>query len=231
MHRYRHIFFDLDKTLWDFTENTKDTFDELFKYFQMDSLGIPSSSIFLETYEIHNNKLWDLYRKGKVEKNFVSRERFVLTLKDFGIHDKEFAFRISEKYIEISPLKTKLIKGAIDSLEYLADNYVLHIITNGFREVQYKKLETSNLANYFKTVTTSEEAGFNKPDKRIFLFALKKANAAASECIMIGDDIGVDIIGAKDAGIDQVFVNLEDISSDISGTFEVKFLEELKRIL
>jgi putative hydrolase of the HAD superfamily len=230
MHKYKHLFFDLDKTLWDFTENTKDAFIDLYENFNLHSLGIVSPLIFLETYEIHNNKLWDLYRKGKIEKSFLSKERFFLTLKDFGINDEMYATRLSEKYIEISPQKTKLIPGTIDTLEYLFEKHTLHIITNGFDEVQYRKLDFAGLSRFFKTVTTSEEAGCHKPDKRIFIHALQKAAALPSESIMIGDDISVDILGAKEAGIDQVLLNLENILSDGCATFEIRSLKELKII-
>ncbi|MFH0864845.1 MAG: YjjG family noncanonical pyrimidine nucleotidase [Bacteroidota bacterium] len=230
MHKYKHLFFDLDKTLWDFTENTKDTFMDMYEHFGLHSLGIVSPSVFLDTYEIHNNKLWDLYRKRKIEKVFLSKERFILTLKDFGIDDEMFAINISEKYVEWSPYKTKLIHGTIDALKYLYEKYSLHIITNGFNEIQYKKLDMSGLSCFFKTVTTSEEAGCHKPDKRIFIYALQKASAHPSESIMTGDDISVDIIGAKEAGIDQVFLNSENILSDGCATFEIKSLEDLKKI-
>lgn len=231
MYKYRHLFFDLDNTLWDFTENTKDTFIDLFGYFHLHSLGIKSPVVFFDAYEIHNAKLWDLYRKGKIEKGFLSKERFILTLNDFGINDEELAVSISEKYVELCPGKTKLVNGTIDTLKYLFNKYTLHIITNGFNEVQYKKMETSGLSCFFKTITTSEEAGFHKPDKRIFIYALQKMNAFPSESIMIGDDITVDILGAKEANIDQVFVNPKNIISDGYATFEVKSLKELKKIL
>ena len=230
MHKYKHLFFDLDKTLWDFTENSKDTFIDLYEHFQLHSLGIDSPSVFLDAYEIHNNRLWDLYRKGKIEKVFLSKERFIFTLKDFGIDDETFAINISEKYVEWSPYKTKLIHGTMDVLKYLFGKYSLHIITNGFDEVQFRKIEISGLSGFLKTVTTSEEAGCHKPDKRIFIHALQKAVAFPSESIMIGDDISVDITGAREAGIDQVFLNSENTLSDGCATFEVKSLEDLKKI-
>lgn len=230
MHKYKHLFFDLDKTLWDFTENTKDTFIDLYEHFGLHSLEIDSPSVFLDAYEIHNNRLWDLYRKGKIDKVFLNKERFILTLNDFGIDDETLAINISEKYIESSPQKTKLIHGTIDVLKYLLGKYSLHIITNGFDEVQYRKIDSSGISDFFKTVTTSEEVGCHKPEKRIFIHALQKAAALPSESIMIGDDISVDVIGAKEAGIDQVFLNSENTISDGCATFEIKSLEDLKKI-
>lgn len=230
MHKYTHLFFDLDKTLWDFSANTTDTFAELYDLFRLQDSGISSHIKFLDKYEVHNDRLWDLYRKGKVEKAFLSKERFYLTLKDFGIDDEKFALSLSEKYIKLSPQKTKLIPGTLETLNFLSGKYQMHIITNGFEDVQYRKLEFSGLAGFFKTVTTSEEAGCHKPDKRIFILALQKAGATLSESIMIGDDISVDILGAKDAGMDQVFLNMGTIISDGFATFEIRSIGELKKI-
>jgi putative hydrolase of the HAD superfamily len=230
MYKYTHLFFDLDKTLWDFPANALDTFADLFDFFKLQNFGIPSHLVFHTSYEVHNDRLWDLYRKGKVDKAFLNKERFDLTLKDFGISDEEFAVTLAEKYIELSPQKTKLLPGTLEILNYLSGKYQLHIITNGFDEVQYRKLEFAGLSRFFKTVTTSEEAGYHKPDTRIFKWALQKAEATASESIMIGDDISVDILGAKEAGLDQVYLNTGNSASDGCATFEIKTLAELKKI-
>jgi putative hydrolase of the HAD superfamily len=231
MKQYKHIFFDLDKTLWDFTANNKDTFIDLFEQFNLKSKGAESPEIFQEKYNVHNDILWDLYRKGNVEKSYLSVERFRLTLNDFGIIDNTLATNISNEYIRLSPLKTKLIPFTIETLEYLFPKYRLHIITNGFKEVQYLKVERSGLKKYFQQIITSEEAGCNKPNKQIFLYSLERTSAIASESLMIGDDLEVDILGAKDAGIDSVFVNLENIIHNKSINYEVKSLPELNEIL
>jgi putative hydrolase of the HAD superfamily len=231
MKQYKHIFFDLDKTLWDFTANNKDTFIDLFEQFKLESKGVKSPEFFQQKYNVHNDILWDLYRKGKVGKSFLSVERFRLTLNDFGIIDNLLAADISCEYVRLSPLKTKLIPGTIETLEYLFPKYQLHIITNGFKEVQYIKVERSGLAKYFQQIITSEEAGCNKPNIQIFLYALEKTSANASECLMIGDDLEVDVQGAKDAGMDQVFVNLENCIHNKSINYEVKSLLELKNFL
>lgn len=230
MHKYIHAFFDLDKTLWDFDCNTTETFHDLFELYKLNSLGITDANEFLSNYQKHNNKLWDQYRKGKIEKSFLNKERFLLTLNDFDIKDEKLALRISNEYIRISPYKKKLMDGAIDILEYLYNRIQLHIITNGFEEVQHTKLKFSGLSSYFKTVTTSEEAGCHKPGLKIFSYALEKAMAIPSESIMIGDDFSVDISGAKDAGIDQVFYNLNNALIDGGATYEIKHLLELKKI-
>jgi putative hydrolase of the HAD superfamily len=231
MKKHKHIFFDLDKTLWDFTLNSIDSFDDLFSIFELDNKGIPSAQIFHEKYNRHNEHLWDMYRSGLIEKSFLSIQRYVLTLEDFGINDRLLAESMSKEYLKLSPLKTKLIPGAIDILKYLSEKYTLHIITNGFNEVQYIKIERSGLKKYFDKIITSEEAGCNKPNTAIFLYSLDKAQAQASESIMIGDDLEVDILGAKNAGIDQVFVNFEKISHTNPISFEVYSLAEIANIL
>jgi len=231
MKNYKHLFFDLDKTLWDFTGNNKDTFIDLYTIFKLEEKGIPSAEIFQSTYNKHNNQLWDQYRKGLVEKSFLSVQRYIFTLADFNIHEENLAENMSKEYIRISPLKTKLIPFSHEILEYLSKKYLLHIITNGFSEVQYIKIEKSGLKKYFDKIITSEEAGSMKPNKNIFLYSLKKAMAEVDESMMIGDDVDVDIIGAQSIGMDQVFLNLENHKPSIPITYEIKSLKELIMIL
>jgi len=231
MKNYNHIFLDLDKTLWDFTANTIDTFQDLFEVFDLKNKGIESAELFHETYEVINEHLWNQYRQGLIEKDYLSLQRYILTLKEFGIADAALSENLSKEYLRLSPLKTKLIPGTHDVLEYLKEKYTLHIITNGFNEVQYVKIKQSGLDVYFDKVITSQEAGYNKPNENIFYYALNEAGATATESLMIGDDIDVDIRGASKAGIDQVFVNFENIKHDFTPTFEVFSLFELMNIL
>jgi putative hydrolase of the HAD superfamily len=231
MKNYKHLFFDLDKTLWDFTENSKDTFLDLFAIFKLKEKGIPSVEIFHDNYNKHNDLLWDQYRKGLVEKSFLIVQRYILTLADFNIHEENLAENMSKEYIRISPLKTKLIPHTHEVLEYLSKKYLLHIITNGFSEVQYIKIEKSGLKKYFDKIITSEEAGYAKPNKEIFLYSLNKASAIVNESLMIGDDIEVDILGAQSIGMNQVFLNLENIICSVPVTHEIISLKELMKIL
>ena len=231
MKKYKHLFFDLDKTLWDFDENTKDTFKDLFNFYKLNEKGIPYVKIFHDTYNKHNDELWDKYRKGLVVKSFLIVQRYILTLSDFNIFDNKLAEDLSKDYLRISPLKTKLIPYAQQALQYLSKKYSLHIITNGFNEVQYIKVEKSNIKKYFDKIITSEEAGFNKPNKNIFLYSLNKTGALVNESLMIGDAIDVDITGAQSIGMDQVFYNPKNISTPINSTFEINSLKELINIL
>jgi len=231
MKKYKHIFFDLDKTLWDFTLNSIDSFEDLFSIFELEKKGIPSAQIFHEKYNKHNEHLWDMYRSGLIEKSFLSVQRYVLTLQDFDINERLLAESMSKEYLRLSPLKTKLIPGAIEVLKYLSDKYTLHIITNGFNEVQYIKIERSGIKKYFDKIITSEEAGCNKPNTVIFNHSLNKAQAQASESLMIGDDLEVDILGAKQAGIDQIYVNFEKTPHTNLISYEVNSLTEIMNIL
>lgn len=231
MKQYKHIFFDLDKTLWDFEKNSIETFSDIFNNHSLMEKGIPSVDQFMEKYKIHNTYLWDQYRNGLIEKEPLSIKRFVLTLNDFGIIDDDLAKKISFDYITISPKKTNLFPGTHETLEYLKGKYNLHIITNGFREVQIPKLRASDLDKYFINVIVSEEAGSKKPDSGIFNYSLKKANARASESLMIGDDIEVDIIGARNAGIDQVYINYSKLNHEEAISFEINEMKELMNIL
>ncbi|NVO01911.1 MAG: noncanonical pyrimidine nucleotidase, YjjG family [Bacteroidetes bacterium] len=228
--KYKHLFFDLDKTLWDFEKNSKETLTELYNNYKLSEKNIESFDVFFEKYTEINIGLWDLYRKGEIKKEYLSLQRFELTFNKFGFSDVELAQTFANDYISISPQKTHLFPGAIEVLEELCIKYELHVITNGFKEVQYKKLNNSGLNNFFKTIITSEEAGFMKPDPKVFLYALEKAEATASESIMIGDDLEVDILSAQNFGMDQIFVNYEAISHDEKPTFEITNLFTLLEI-
>lgn len=231
MKKYKHLFFDLDRTLWDFDKNSKETLQDLFISFGLQKLDIPDFDIFYEHYCHHNIYLWDLYRGGKIDKDFLSVERFYLTLADFGIENKKLSELISIDYVEQSPLKTALFQYTHEVLDYLNKRYSLHIITNGFKEIQFRKLNLCGLEKYFTSVIVSEEAGCNKPDKKIFFYALEKNKANTEESIMIGDDLAVDILAAKAVGMDQIYVNYDRLPHDEKITHEVFSLKELCKIL
>jgi len=229
--KYKHIFFDLDRTLWDFDKSSLEAFAEIYELHKLKGRGVESVEQFHKKYTVHNEKLWDQYRKGTLSKEDLRGRRFYLTLRDFDIEDAELAENIGLDYIRLSPLKNNLFPQAINILEYLYPKYELHIITNGFQEVQDIKIEASNLGRYFKTIVTSEEAGVKKPNTGIFDYALKKAGASASESLMVGDDPDVDILGAQRSNMDQVLFdpNAELIVN--SATFYVVCLDEMKQFL
>lgn len=197
----RNIFFDLDRTLWDFEKNSEQALRMLFD----DTKAIhqlPSFHKFLQIYKEINATLWIKYGKGKLTKEELRETRFKKTFLKLDLYNDEISQHFENEYIRISPLQTNLLPNAIETLNILKeDGYRMHIITNGFKEVQLIKLENCALLPFFETVLSSEEVGCNKPDLRIFQHALNHANAVANQSVMIGDDMNVDIIGAERAGM------------------------------
>jgi len=210
---YTDLFFDLDRTLWDFDRNSQETFLDIHNKYNLPGRGITDFDEFMTRYHKINSELWDYYRKGQIEKEVLNVSRFSLTLSSYGIKDKLLSEGLAKDYVEISPTKNHLYPDAHSVLEYLSAKYVLHIITNGFEEIQLRKLKNAGLEKFFSNVITSEDAGYKKPDINIFRYALAVSKVNPEQSLMIGDDIEVDIIGARDAGIDQVLVDYEKCPS------------------
>ena len=228
--KYKHIFFDLDRTLWDFDAAAEVAFERIYDKYDLEKLGIPSAHEFHEVYHPLNEQLWELYREDKITKADLNRTRFLKPLEHYGIHDVELADHLSEDYVYWSPRIVRLVPGTMELLEYLKPKYHLHLITNGFEEVQDTKLTLSGMKPYFETLTVSEEVGVKKPNPEIFQYALRKAHATAEESLMIGDEMAVDIDGARAAGIDTVLLNPKGEKIDGERTFEVRNLLEIKQI-
>ena len=231
MAKYKHIFFDLDRTLWDFDRNAEETFKIIFEKYELQKRGIGSLAAFREVYEEHNNLLWSYYRKGEIKKPVLNVRRFEMSLNEFGIQDTLLACDIADEYTRVDPERIYLFPNAIEILQYLSANYHIHIITNGFEEVQYPKIAISGMKQYFDKIITSEEAGCKKPEKEIFHYAMDKAKAMPGDSIMIGDDLEVDILGARKVGMDQVYVNYHGLEHDEKVSFEVSNLISLNSIL
>jgi putative hydrolase of the HAD superfamily len=206
--KYRHLFFDLDHTLWDFEANARTTLSELYDSLHLKERGVYDFELFYRNYLVHNDKLWERYRNGYIKQDELRVKRMWLTLLDFKIADDKLAAEMNVRFLDLLPTRTLLFPGTKEILQYLAGkNYLLHLITNGFEKTQHSKLKYSGLDIYFKEVVTSEGSNSLKPQKEIFEFAFQKTGAKPSESIMIGDTIDVDILGAVNAGIDQVHVN------------------------
>lgn len=203
MYKVKHIFFDLDHTLWDFDTNSKIALAEIFDNFNLKD-KISSFDDFFQIYIRENELCWELYRQNKIKKDYLRSLRFSRTLELLNIHDKTLAKRIGDEYVRISPYKTTLMEGTIEVLTYLNTKYKLHIITNGFEEIQFIKLQSSKINHYFQHIITSETAGVKKPNPKIFQLALKKSNSSATETMMIGDNYEVDILGAEKIGIQGI---------------------------
>lgn len=230
MSLYRHIFFDLDGTLWDFVGNSRETQKEMFQVFKLENYCSDFGN-FNRIYQKHNDQVWSDYRKGRISKEKLKWFRFYLTLKDCGKYDQVLAKKLDAFYLNEAPKKKTLIPGTMELLEYLSGDYKLHILTNGFNEVQFTKLENSGLISFFQTIITSEDAGALKPDPLIFKYAMQKANAKMDESLMVGDIYDVDILGAKNAGMDQAFYNPEKEMVPEPVSFELSSLSQLIGIL
>jgi putative hydrolase of the HAD superfamily len=228
--KYQHIFFDLDKTLWDFDRNSKEALVEIAESENFKNRGVDIDA-FCEAYNEVNILMWDLHRKGEANKETIREERFVLTLKKLNIIDSDLAARLNESYMHKAIAKTHLMPHTIEVLDYLSEKYKLHIITNGFEESQRKKINNCGLEKYFTNLITSESTGHTKPDRRIFEFALKVSEAKRRQSIMVGDHLEVDIIGARRAGMDQAYVNVSPMTRREKVTFHVNSLLELKKVL
>lgn len=229
--KYKHLFFDLDHTLWDFEANAKVTLQELYNTLPLKERGVHDFDLFHKNYLTHNEILWERYRNGQIRQDELRVKRMRLALLDFKIADEALAEEMNVRFLDLLPTRTILFPYAIEIMQYLQNkNYELHLITNGFEEVQHNKLKHSGLDIFFKEVITSEGSNSLKPNKEIFSFAFEKAGAKPEESIMLGDNIEVDIIGAINAGIDQVFINHNNIPINIKPTYSVTSLKELETI-
>ena len=228
--KYKNLYFDIDRTLWDLKSNSELTLWELINK-HMPGLA-PKFKEFLNIFYIENEKLWLQYRNGEISKEILRAKRFNDTFNILGINAPSTATIIGDDFIKESPLKTGLFPYTIETLEYLQlQGYNMYLLTNGFAEVQRVKIKESRLETFFKKMITSEDTGYQKPNKKIFEYALKTVNAKKRESIMIGDDIDNDIIGAKQFGMDTVFFNPEKLKHNSNPTFEIHSLNELMDIL
>lgn len=229
--KYHHIFFDLDRTLWDFDAAAEVAFEKIYDQYHLKDLGIPSAHEFHLVYHPLNEKLWELYRANQITKDELNHTRFMKPLEHYGIRNDELADRLSEDYVYWSPRIVRLVPGTMELLDYLKPKYHLHLITNGFQEVQHTKLSGSGMEPYFETLTVSEEVGVKKPNPEIFEYALRKAGATPEESLMIGDEMDVDIDGARAAGMDQILFNPSGAKIEGQRTFEVHNLLDIKMLL
>ena len=238
----QYLLFDLDRTLWDFDGNAERTYRSMFERFELQKLCGVGFETFHERYRTINDALWEAYRNGTITKELLAIRRFSFTLEAFGrdpnsIEIIRLSQQMSDYYVQEGTRQTGLMPGARQLLQWLYEQrqlYRLAVITNGFSEAQLPKMHTAGIDKYFDHFFLSENLGFMKPDPQFFDAALSQMNAAPEQCLVIGDDYKVDILGAIKAGIPQVWYNYtsQTLPADAQKpTYTIRHLNELKTIL
>ena len=229
---YKHLFFDLDHTLWDFDTNARHTLSEIFTEFEMHIRITAPFDEFYKKYLHHNEILWNRYHNGFISAEELKWKRMWRTLLDFKIGDEVLAKNLSSRFLEILPTKKEVFPHTFEILQYLKDKkYTLHLITNGFEKTQWSKLASSGMTHFFTHMITSETSNSLKPKKEIFEYALSKAGALLQESIMIGDNLEADIQGAINAGMDCIYVNHITAGPSTLPTYTITHLQQLEEIL
>jgi putative hydrolase of the HAD superfamily len=228
MPQIEHVFFDLDHTLWDFEKNSDLTFQKIF---QKQNLKIDLDA-FLKIYKPLNIEFWRLYREEKITKSELRYQRLKKAFDaiSYTIAD-DLIDVLAIEYIEHLPHFNHLFEGTFEILDYLKDKYKLHIITNGFEEIQAKKMQSSNILDYFDVIITSESVGVKKPNPKVFNYALEVANAKKENSIMIGDSVEADILGALNVGMQAIHCNFDGQSTKNHNFTTITSLLEIKQYL
>ena len=223
-----HIFFDLDHTLWDFEKNSALTFQKILPEADVDLVH----EQFINTYIPINAKYWKLYREEKVSKAALRYARLKETFHalKYEISDEKIN-SLAKEYILQLPNFNHLFDGTLELLDYLKEKYTLHIITNGFEEVQTLKMKKSKIFHYFTEVITSESVGVKKPNPKVFLHAMKKAGSSPKESLMIGDNIEADIQGALATGMKARHCNFENTGINPNNITSIRHLLEIKQYI
>jgi putative hydrolase of the HAD superfamily len=231
MNKYKHIFFDLDHTIWDFDRNAEETLHELFIMHRLQEVGLPSADLFIETYTRNNHELWAQYHTGVITKEELRDARFKRTFIQLGLHPDLIPADFEDAYVRLCPTKTNLFPHAHETLQYLQGKYTLHLISNGFKESQQLKISGTNLGGYFQNIIVSEDVGVNKPDKAIFEYAVNLAGTNKAESVMIGDSLEADIYGALNYGMDAIFFNPFSAPKPDDVPIQITHLKELTLLL
>lgn len=223
----KHVFFDLDHTLWDFETNSAKAFEFIFNQGGV-NVNIDE---FLFHYRPINLRYWKLYREDRVSKKVLRYKRLkeAFDLLSYKISDDDINY-LSKVYIDNLPNYNSLFDGTSEILNYLLPKYTLHIITNGFEEVQTKKMNASGILHFFDKIITSESVGVKKPNPKIFYHALEIAKTEAKNSIMIGDNYEADILGAQQVGMQTIHFK-DGHNTTNNGTVNITNLLEIKEYL
>ena len=230
--KIQHIFFDLDNTLWDHRRNAYLTLKDIFETQQVSLRYKLDFEEFHQEYFTINERLWEQIRDGEIDKEYLRKHRFYDSFLFFDIDDFELAQTFENQFLDQILQYNDLVEGAFELLEYLSEKgYILHILSNGFEEVTYRKCELSGIKNYFKTITSADEINIRKPHPEIYRYALDKAHAKIEESMMIGDDWIADVEGGKSFGLKVVFFDVFNDNFDAEEVIVIKKLLELKEVL
>ncbi|HEY9117733.1 MAG TPA: YjjG family noncanonical pyrimidine nucleotidase [Roseivirga sp.] len=231
MSKYQHIFFDLDHTLWDYDANAAESLFELYEHYNFAKLGAFTKEELVAVFFEVNHGLWDLYNQHRIGRGDIRKRRFPQIFQKLRVALEHLPENLEQEYIALAPTKDKVFPHAEEILDYLAPKYEIHLITNGFDDIQTTKLQSSRLDKYFKQVVTSESSKSRKPNPRIFEVAFELTGASAYDSIMIGDNLDSDIAGAKRIEMDHVWFNPNRIATNVTIQHEISNLLELKSIL
>ena len=224
----KHLFFDLDDTLWDFEKNSGIVLQQLFLEFDLENKLKTDFLTFISVYKKTNLALWQQYSKKEIDKNHLRNHRFNIVFNKFDYDNYNENLEVTEHYLNRAPKGTHLKDGCIETLDYLKTNYHLHIITNGFKEIQAIKIDGCGLRDYFKNIIVSEEHNLSKPEEKIFRLAETFATAKQEECVMIGDNFESDVKGALNAGWEAIYF-ADEKPENYNGRF-IMNLTELKKL-
>lgn len=231
MRTYKNLFFDLDDTLWAFTANARDTFEELYRKYDYQRY-FRSFEHYYGLYQQHNLELWEAYGQGRISKEELNRQRFLYPLEAVGAPDPCLSEAFATDFFAVIPTRSGLMPHAKEALEYLAPRYNLYILSNGFRELQQRKMQSAGIDRYFKKIVLSDDIGILKPHIELFHFALSATQSQPGDSLMVGDNWDNDVAGARQAGIDQIYYNVsyrEELP--FRPTFMIEDLKELMEIL
>lgn len=230
--KYKSIFIDLDDTLWAFTENARDTFEEMYHQYRFERY-FQSFDHFMELYVPKNLELWDLYGRHEISKDELNARRFSYPLLQVGVDDPALVKAYSDGFFAAIPYKRKLMPHAMEALEYLSGKYRLYILSNGFRELQEQKMRSAGILHYFRKIVLSEDIGAHKPFPAIFNFAMSATQSEFRTSLMIGDNWKNDIVGAREVGMGQGYYcpDAEPSVLEFQPTFLLRDWEEIEKVL
>ena len=230
MNHIKYVFFDLDHTLWDFERSSEETLSELFSNYQgRIGRGI-SFEQFLACYQQNNELLWRRYERSEIKSAELRVLRWANTFGELGVEMGTWTEQMGKEYLHICPRKPYLVEGAREVLDYLSNDYEVHMITNGWTDTQHVKLNHSGISDCFGKVITSDWADAKKPDRKIFDFALAETGAEREKCLYVGDNYDSDVEGGMKAGWDVVFYNPEKLENPINAP-QIVALKELHDML